>query len=210
MPFLLDPDLAEIVDQGYEPILVAHPILAVERDEGALRRLLGEATAGTQGEVKRESFIHIHLDRIDEPSARERLAGGPSPRLRGCGRRRRRLARHAGPRRGRHRELPSPPPPLPADEVAEALAFLEWMAEDNFTFLGLREYRLPAGGTAPIRSWIGPRPAARCRHAGPSPRQGTGGHVAGGARLPGAAPRLIIAKASSRGSTAARISTMSG
>ena len=35
-------DLAEIVDQGYEPILVAHPILAVERDEGALRRLLGE------------------------------------------------------------------------------------------------------------------------------------------------------------------------
>ena len=40
------------------------------------------------------------------------------------------------------------PPPLPADEVAEALAFLEWMAEDNFTFLGLREYRLPAGDTA--------------------------------------------------------------
>ena len=34
MPFLLDSTLAEIVDQGYEPILVAHPILAVERDEG--------------------------------------------------------------------------------------------------------------------------------------------------------------------------------
>ncbi len=39
MPFLLDSTLAEIVDQGYEPLLVAHPILAVERDAaGALVR----------------------------------------------------------------------------------------------------------------------------------------------------------------------------
>ena len=45
MPFLLDSTLAEIVDQGYEPILVAHPILAVERDAaGALVRLVGETT----------------------------------------------------------------------------------------------------------------------------------------------------------------------
>ena len=44
MPFLLDSTLAEIVDQGYEPLLVAHPILAVERDAaGALVRLVGEA-----------------------------------------------------------------------------------------------------------------------------------------------------------------------
>jgi glutamate dehydrogenase len=40
------------------------------------------------------------------------------------------------------------PPPLPADEVAEALAFLDWLAHDNFTFLGIREYRLPKGDTA--------------------------------------------------------------
>ena len=33
MPFLLDSTLAEIVDEGYEPLLVAHPILAVERDD---------------------------------------------------------------------------------------------------------------------------------------------------------------------------------
>src|ERR1051326_3271118 len=32
MPFLLDSTLAEIVDEGYEPILVAHPILAAKRD----------------------------------------------------------------------------------------------------------------------------------------------------------------------------------
>ena len=40
------------------------------------------------------------------------------------------------------------PPPLPEDEVKEAIAFLDWIARDNFTFLGMREYRLPSGDTA--------------------------------------------------------------
>src|SRR5438105_4570026 len=35
----------------------------------------------------------------------------------------------------------SNPPPLPIDEVAEASQFLQWLCADNFTFLGLREYR---------------------------------------------------------------------
>ena len=35
-----------------------------------------------------------------------------------------------------------------ADEVAEAIAFLDWVADDNFTFLGMREYRLPEGDAA--------------------------------------------------------------
>ena len=33
------------------------------------------------------------------------------------------------------------PPPLPIDEIAEASQFLQWLCADNFTFLGLREYR---------------------------------------------------------------------
>ena len=35
----------------------------------------------------------------------------------------------------------SNPPPLPIDEVAEANQFLQWLCADNFTFLGVREYR---------------------------------------------------------------------
>src|SRR5215217_1368280 len=74
MPFLLDSTLAEVVDQGYEPLLVAHPILAVERgSNGALVRLVGEATAALRLGVKRESFIHIHLPRIDDPETRTSL-----------------------------------------------------------------------------------------------------------------------------------------
>ena len=40
-------------------------------------------------------------------------------------------------------ELKASPPPLPVDEVAEALQFLEWLAGDNFTFLGFRSYVFP-------------------------------------------------------------------
>jgi glutamate dehydrogenase len=149
MPFLLDSTLAEIVDQGYEPVLVAHPILEVERDSsGHLVRLGGDATAQMQGSARRESFIHIHLDRIDDVEARRRLVEGlrqvyadVAVAVTDWARMRARIAEIVV-------EYRRSPPPLPADEVAEAIAFLDWLANDNFTFLGLREYRLPAGDTA--------------------------------------------------------------
>ncbi len=149
MAFLLNSTLAEIVDQGYEPILVAHPILAVERDAaGALVRLVGETTAAAARAVKRESFIHIHLDRIDEPEARERLVAG----LRKVYADVATAVRDWAPMRARVVEAietyRANPPPLPADEVSEAIAFLEWMRHDNFAFLGMREYRLPEGDAA--------------------------------------------------------------
>src|SRR5215211_4933274 len=149
MPFLLDSTLAEIVDQGYEPLLVAHPILAVERDSsGALVRLVGEATAAARTQVTRESFIHIHLDRLDDPAARERLVEGlrrvyadVAVAVRDWNAMRARITEVI-------RSYSTSPPPLPRDEIDEALAFLDWMAADNFTFLGIREYRIPAGDTA--------------------------------------------------------------
>jgi NAD-specific glutamate dehydrogenase len=33
------------------------------------------------------------------------------------------------------------PPPLPVDEIAEAIKLLQWLCVDNFTFLGLRYTR---------------------------------------------------------------------
>jgi glutamate dehydrogenase len=149
MPFLLDSTLAEIVDQGYDPILVAHPILAVERGaDGALVRLVGEATAALRLGVKRESFIHIHLPRIDDPETRSRLVESMRRVHSDVA-----LAVHDWPgMRARVTEIVHTyrlnPPPLPEDEVKEAIAFLDWIARDNFTFLGLREYRLPSGDTA--------------------------------------------------------------
>ena len=45
-------------------------------------------------------------------------------------------------------ELKTNPPPLPVGEIAEAIQFLEWLIDDNFTFLGVRDYELCTGEDA--------------------------------------------------------------
>jgi glutamate dehydrogenase len=77
MPFLLDSTLAELAEHGYEPSLVAHPILMVDRDAtGSLRSIAGDTASTVPPGVRRESFLHFHLDRIDDAAARTRLTEG--------------------------------------------------------------------------------------------------------------------------------------
>ncbi|AMJ62141.1 NAD-glutamate dehydrogenase [Bosea sp. PAMC 26642] len=148
-PFLLDSTLAELSEQGFEPRLVAHPILAVARDaDGRFLSLAGEAVGRAPEGTRRESLIHIHLDRIDTIEARERLKVGLELVYADVG-----LAvEDWAAMRGRITEViqayRANPPPLPEDEVAEALNFLEWIAGDNFTLLGMRAYRFPGGDAA--------------------------------------------------------------
>lgn len=147
--FLLDSTLAELSDQGYEPRLVAHPILAVARDAaGGFLSLAGEASGRAPEGTRRESLIQIHLERIDSPEARERLKAGlervyvdVSLAVDDWAAMRGRITEVIQAYRGN-------PPPLPEDEVAEALNFLEWIAGDNFTLLGMRGYRFPGGDSA--------------------------------------------------------------
>ena len=52
------------------------------------------------------------------------------------------------------------PIPLDKDAVTEAIAFLEWLRDDNFTFLGMREFRYSGGeksGTLKRADRAGPR-----------------------------------------------------
>ena len=150
-PFLLASALAELNEQGFTPYLVAHPILGVERDaDGALVRVVGETTADIQGALARESFIHLHLDRLDAGETRDRLETGLTRVFRDVARAtddhdamEARLADLTEQyRAGR--------PSLPAAEVAEAHAFLEWLRDGHFTLLGLREYALAEGGHAAV------------------------------------------------------------
>jgi glutamate dehydrogenase len=144
MPFLLDSTLTELADQGYEPHLVAHPILAIKRDDqGELLSFEGEATLTPRPAMQRESLIHIHIDRIDDPAARERIVAGlhrvygdVAVAVADWSKMRSRLIDVIGDYRDN-------PPPLPADEAEETLAFLDWIVNDNFTILGVREYRFP-------------------------------------------------------------------
>jgi len=76
MPFLFDSTMAELAEQGIEVTLVAHPIIAAERDEqGKLLRSTGETlTDGAKGE--RESLIHFHITRLDADADRQKLIEG--------------------------------------------------------------------------------------------------------------------------------------
>ena len=57
-----------------------------------------------------------------------------------------RLEADACPARpARSRSSATQPIPLAKDAVAEAIAFLEWLRDDNFTFLGMREFSYSGG-----------------------------------------------------------------
>jgi glutamate dehydrogenase len=149
MPFLFDSTMTELVEQGIEVTLVAHPIIAVERDEeGKLVRFYGEALPeGARGE--RESLVHLHIARLDADADRQRLIDGLTTTLNDV----RACVTDWRAMRARVAEaiktFSSNPPPLPIDEVAEASQFLQWLCADNFTFLGLREYRFSPDSDAP-------------------------------------------------------------
>ncbi len=142
MPFLLDSTLAELSERSYPVALVAHPILAVEREPaGALMRLLGVSTAREVPPVQRESLLHIHIagpidaaEQVSLEAALVAIYADIRAAVSDWLPMRTRLAEVAT----RYRATP---PLLPADEIAEAVQFLDWLLADNFTFLGMREYR---------------------------------------------------------------------
>src|SRR5262249_19865142 len=69
MPFLVDSVMAELNQRGIEISLVLHPIFTVERDpEGRLVAFKGSQPPGAG--ARRESFIHIHTERIDADAKR--------------------------------------------------------------------------------------------------------------------------------------------
>ncbi|HWE79328.1 MAG TPA: NAD-glutamate dehydrogenase, partial [Pseudolabrys sp.] len=126
MPFLLDSVMGELSERRLPVRLVAHPVLDVER-EGARLVAIGGAGAGA-----RESFIHLHVDGLDDEAACVGLTRALEAILAEV-----RLAvvdwRPMLDRvNGIVADLKSNPPPLPVDELAEAIQFLQWLLADNF------------------------------------------------------------------------------
>jgi glutamate dehydrogenase len=139
MPFLVDSVMATLTEQNLSIRLVVHPILSVSRDmSGALAALHEERKADESS--LRESFIHIHVERLDDDIRRTEAIQDLEQSLSDV----RRAVADWRPMLGRVSEviteLKTNPPPLPADETAEAIQFLEWLIANNFTFLGIREH----------------------------------------------------------------------
>lgn len=144
MPFLVDSVTAELNRLGLSVHLVIHPVLGMTRDAGGA--LLDVGPAELTGGGLRESLMHIQISPVSDPAALaqavtalERVLGDVRAAVTDWPAMRARVA--AALADGDAARLSAP-----ADEVAEAEAFLHWLLEDHFTFLGYREYRFePAG-----------------------------------------------------------------
>ena len=136
MPFLVDSVTGAINASNRVVHLIIHPILTVARGpDGRLCDILEPGAAGT-----RESWMQIEITSEADPADLARLTQTLSGVLADV----RAAVTDWQPMRQVLREvaaeLSAQPPPVPAAELAEAQDFLSWLDDDNFTFLGYREY----------------------------------------------------------------------
>jgi glutamate dehydrogenase len=148
MPFLVDSVMAELTEQGFEAHLLLHPRFIVERD--AQGNLVTLAPASTADESpRRESLIQVHVDRIDSENTRNALVIALDNVLADV----RRAVDDWKPMVDRVNalitEMTSGPPESRVDDLGEAVAFLQWLMDDNFTFLGVRDYVSAENGDGP-------------------------------------------------------------
>ncbi|WP_274423326.1 NAD-glutamate dehydrogenase [Chelativorans sp. YIM 93263] len=140
MPFIFDSVMAEITGSTPEPTLVLHPIVAVRDHSAGRGGVVGDGSAKMSGDVGRVSLVHVHVPRIS-PERCEKLREGLARILLQV----RAAVTGWKPMLARLDQeitrLRYAPIPLEEDAVAEAVAFLEWLRDDNFTFLGMREFR---------------------------------------------------------------------
>jgi glutamate dehydrogenase len=143
MPFLVDSVGAELGRQGFSLHLLIHPILRVRRDAaGRLVELAATATA----DVAAESWMRAEIDQCLDEARIERLRHGLAAVLADVRAAVTDWKAMLGRARTVLRELQEHPPTLSAYEIDEAKDFLKWLADDNYTFLGYREYRLSGSG----------------------------------------------------------------
>jgi len=147
MPFLVDSVTAEVNRRGYGVHLAVHPVLHVRRTKtGQLSEFFGSGTLGLDKDVHGESFIHLQIDEQPESRHAEIKSGLldvlSDVRVAVCDWRvmRSGLAQLID-------ELETLNGNIAPDEVSEARDFLRWLHDDNFTFLGFRDYDFSGAGT---------------------------------------------------------------
>jgi glutamate dehydrogenase len=141
MPFLVDSVTTELNSRELTVHLVVHPIVRVRRDEAGRLQGLGGPDSSSTGDVI-ESFMHIETTRLPDPSLAEIETGVRAV-----------LAdvRAAVDDWANMRErvdvavadLAVAEAATGEEEIAEARALLDWIRENNFTFLGYRAYDFP-------------------------------------------------------------------
>jgi len=162
MPFLVDSVTAELSRQDRGIHLVVHPLFDVRRtvagelvdlrlDSDRPGAALGAAGSGARVDTGvdaeatlalRESWIHVEIDRESDSADLAAIESGLRRVLSDVREAVEDWAKMTGAAHRIADELRTAPPRLPQVEIDEAQELLDWLADDHFTFLGYREYRL--------------------------------------------------------------------
>jgi glutamate dehydrogenase len=139
MPFLVDSVSAEIRRRDRNIHLLLHPVLRTRRDASG-NRIEVTDTMHEASDTIVESYMHVEIDQETEPEELESIRASLENIFRQV-----QLAVADWRTMRAHltadvEELETAKLPMPAEEVAEARAFLRWLDDGNFIFLGHRRY----------------------------------------------------------------------
>ncbi len=156
MPFIVDSVRMGLNRLGLTNHLVIHPVMSFRRDKSGL--LLEVMPEGVEEKgIVTEALMHVEVDRQTEAKVLgaiqtevERVFADVRAAVEDWTKVRAHM-------REALTELADHPPPIDAKELAEAQAFLEWMEDNHFTFLGYREYELLEEKGEDVLRW-GPGP----------------------------------------------------
>ena len=136
MPFLVSSATMEVNRHGLTLHLIVHPTMRVNR-QGAEHALTGVLPDDSPAGL-RESFMHIEVDRLTEPALMEALAADLERVLADVRTAVEDWKKMIAKVREVVADLERRPPPIGQMDLAEARAFLAWLADNHFTFLGYR------------------------------------------------------------------------
>ena len=138
MPFLVDSVSAEINRRERSIHLLLHPVVRVRRD-AAGRRVEMTTTQSAPVDAIVESMMHIEIDQETSGAELEMLRASIERVLAEV-----RVAvadwRKMRERLGQDIDELQHRLPMPQEEIDEARAFLQWLDDGNFIFLGFRRY----------------------------------------------------------------------
>ncbi len=143
MPFLVDSVRMALNRHGLTVHLIIHPVIPVRRDRA--HRLMDVVAPDVAGaDVVAEALLHLEVDQEGDATVLQtlrmdlhavlddvRAAVADWPRMR------ERLNEAISATEAQTATLP-----VPAEELAENLAFLRWLDDHHFTFIGYRSFEL--------------------------------------------------------------------
>lgn len=142
-PFIFDSIMGEIVDSGLKVRLVTHPTVATVFDAKRKFSSFGKNTS-EEGKEQNLSIVQIYVDEFDKTEQKALIV-----RLRSVLNSVNLAVKDWRAMLARLEQAildyRTNPPPIPAVEIAEAVQLLSWLRDENFTFLGMRDYVFSGG-----------------------------------------------------------------